>query len=111
MRILSGMLPVIGLVLYSGVALAGPDCTCRFAGADFSIGTCTCVTIGGKQKLACCDMVLNNTSWKFGEGGCPVADGPAGDGHPDVADRDAGTSGKKSTQQASLPPVQASPVK
>ncbi|MEQ9327011.1 MAG: hypothetical protein RJQ21_06920 [Rhodospirillales bacterium] len=103
-------LPTLGLLMASSVALAGPNCTCRYAGADFGLGACTCITISGKSKLACCDMVMNNTSWKFGEGTCPVSQAP---------EQETDTAGKAgarpqsgdATQQAELPENAESAVK
>jgi hypothetical protein len=82
MRYLATAFVLVAGSFFAGMAQAGPDCTCRYAGADFHVGTCTCITIGGKAKLACCGMVLNNTGWKFGEGICPVAESEPDRGIP-----------------------------
>lgn len=50
------------------------QCTCRYAGQSYALGTCLCISRPGTgPQYACCGMVLNNTSWTFREGGCPVA--------------------------------------
>ena len=72
---------LVALVL-SGPALAAPDCTCRYSGLDFDVGTCTCIFISGQMKKACCGRVLNNTSWNFSSGECPGSEAPAGSSLP-----------------------------
>ena len=52
---------------------AGIPCTCRYAGAKFSVGTVTCIHTPTGDRLARCDMVLNNTSWTFLRDGCPIS--------------------------------------
>lgn len=103
-------LPTLCLLMASSVALAGPNCTCRYAGADFSLGSCTCITISGKSKLACCDMVINNTSWKFGEGTCPVSQAP-GQESDTTADTETRPPSGDATQQAALPEYPEKPAK
>ena len=102
MRIALKALPTLGLLMASSVALAGPNCTCRYAGADFGLGSCTCITISGQSRLACCDMVMNNTSWKFGEGSCPISQAPAKE-TTTVADTEIEPQSADTTQQAVLP--------
>ena len=58
---------VMGLV--SGAALAAlaaapawADCTCRAHGRDFGLGRTICLSTASGNRLATCDMVLNNTS-------------------------------------------------
>lgn len=76
--ILKGVSGLAGAALFviSATALAAPDCTCRYSGADFNVGSCTCMVISGELKRACCGRVLNNTSWNFNAGQCPVSDAP-----------------------------------
>lgn len=54
-------------------AMAGPNCTCRANGTKFEIGDIACITLPSGSKLAQCEMVLNNTSWKMLGGSCPTA--------------------------------------
>jgi hypothetical protein len=71
---------------------ASADCTCRAAGRDFDLGRSICMATATGFRLATCDMVLNNTSWRISSTPCVVAsaadearkDGPgvrAGHGH------------------------------
>jgi len=56
-----------------GSADARAECKCRSVGAVVALGECICVTRADGAQWACCDMVLNNTSWTFTEEGCPLA--------------------------------------
>ena len=49
-------------------------CTCRFQGVDFGLGEEICMKRPAGSTLARCEMVLNNTSWKFTEAPCPVTE-------------------------------------
>lgn len=49
------------------------SCTCRYKGQDYGIGESICLKGPGGMRMATCSMVLNNTSWKFSEGVCPVS--------------------------------------
>ena len=76
---------VIALVLI-GVWIAAtdavraePQCTCRYAGHSYSLETCVCLVTPGGPRMACCDQVLNNSSWTFTGDACPVASAPADD--------------------------------
>lgn len=110
MRKVLKALPAVGLLVVSSAALAGPNCTCRYAGADFGLGSCTCITISGKSKLACCGMVMNNTSWQFGEGSCPVSQAP--DQDTDTAGvTDTGRKSGDAGQRAELPGITDKPLK
>lgn len=51
-------------------------CTCRYAGEDYGQGQCACIDTGNGPRYACCGKVLNNSSWVFSQGRCPVALGP-----------------------------------
>jgi len=55
------------------VANAGPQCLCRYQGTFFKQGQCVCMRFGGSERMACCQQVLNNSSWSFRPGGCKVA--------------------------------------
>ncbi len=70
---LRGVLAAAGLtVALSASAVAAPNCTCRYGGEDYDLGNCICMQTPNGSRLSCCDMVLNNTSWTFSEGGCPI---------------------------------------
>jgi hypothetical protein len=56
------------------------ECTCRYAGLSFDQNTCVCMVNSSGQRFACCEKVLNNTSWSFKGDECPVAAAPQG--HP-----------------------------
>jgi hypothetical protein len=54
------------------------ECTCRYAGMSYEQNTCVCITTSSGQRFACCEKVLNNTSWSFKGGECPIAAAPHG---------------------------------
>ncbi len=54
-------------------ALADPNCTCRAEGVQATLGDTVCLNTASGPRLAQCQMVLNNTSWKFLPGDCPQA--------------------------------------
>lgn len=58
----------------ASAAFAGPNCTCRYKGQAYALESCVCLTTSEGPRLACCGMVLNNTSWKFTEKHCPVVE-------------------------------------
>lgn len=71
----------IGFLLFAGTITAiaaGPasaiDCTCRFRGANYNLGDLVCLKTANGLELAQCQMVLNNTSWKFLSEQCPVGE-------------------------------------
>jgi hypothetical protein len=49
------------------------DCTCRALGRDFDLGRSVCMPTPTGFRLATCDMVLNNTSWRISSTPCVVA--------------------------------------
>ncbi len=53
-------------------AMAGPNCTCRANGSKFEVGQIACITLPSGSRLAQCEMVLNNTSWKVLGDSCPT---------------------------------------
>ena len=68
------------IVLFVGnVAHAGPNCTCRYKGADVALGQSVCMKTPDGLRMARCDRVLNNTSWKITDGPCPFVQAPAPD--------------------------------
>ena len=52
---------------------AAADCTCRALGRDFDLGRSICLKTPTGFRLATCDMVLNNTSWRVSSTPCVVA--------------------------------------
>jgi hypothetical protein len=72
MRLLLGTLAAV-LALGSANAWAGTNCTCRAEGVQVTIGETVCLKTPSGLRLARCEMVLNNTSWKFLPGACPQA--------------------------------------
>ena len=52
---------------------AHPECTCRFKGADMSLGAQICIATASGLRMAECVMEQNITSWRAGQEGCPEA--------------------------------------
>ena len=76
LSIASGLLLALtGLVMLAAApaAIADPNCTCRYRGQSYTVKSCVCINRGDGPQLACCELVLNNTSWSFSAGGCPAA--------------------------------------
>ena len=71
-RLLAGaLLAGLGLAAAAGAASAGPNCTCRAAdGQKFEQGHVMCI----RGRLARCEMLLNNPTWKIIADSCPQAD-------------------------------------
>lgn len=66
------------LVLAVSVAAASSargqsNCVCRYAGQSYAQSTCVCIVTPDSARMACCDKVLNNSSWTFTGDGCPIA--------------------------------------
>jgi len=57
----------------AGTSIAGEDCTCRGNGQDVPEGQTVCLKTASGMKLARCERVLNNTSWKILDSDCPTA--------------------------------------
>jgi len=74
------MMRSLGLVAGTCVALAAPlasalaDCTCRAGGRNYELGQTACIGTTQGFRLAVCDMVLNNTSWRVTPDGCVAAE-------------------------------------
>ena len=68
------MLTAAGLLAgaLAAPAAADPNCKCRFQGTRYELGTVMCIM----GKLARCEMLLNNTSWKPIANTCPQASAP-----------------------------------
>jgi hypothetical protein len=69
------------IVVLSGTAIVSPanaadgiNCSCVANGQRIELGRLFCIkTASGKQFLARCERVLNNTSWTRLQDGCPTA--------------------------------------
>lgn len=57
----------------AGTSFAGENCTCRGNGQDIPEGQTVCLKTASGMKLARCERVLNNTSWKILDSDCPTA--------------------------------------
>jgi hypothetical protein len=71
---------LIGALLIAGALLAGAagahttrPCPCRHPGGVAPPGAVVCLDVDGKRSLARCEMVLNNSSWRFLGQPCPIA--------------------------------------
>lgn len=64
---------VLVLLAIAAPAFAGEKCVCRANGKNFEEGQVTCFRLPSGMKLARCERVLNNTSWKMLGDGCPSA--------------------------------------
>jgi hypothetical protein len=66
---------LIGGALLAGIAAAHTTlaCPCRYAGGVAPQGAVICLDVAGKRSLARCEMVLNNSSWRFLDQPCPIA--------------------------------------
>jgi len=76
MRLKSALIPLAvgtGIFISCGVAVSGENCTCRGNGRDIPEGETVCLKTASGMKLARCERVLNNTSWKILQSGCPTA--------------------------------------
>ena len=69
----------IGSVLIAGTLLVRAEahtthaCPCRYPGGIAPPGAVICLDVDGKRSLARCEMVLNNSSWRFLDESCPMA--------------------------------------
>ena len=63
---------LVGIGLFIGSAPALADCTCRARDVVANEGEVVCLNTPLGQRLARCDKVLNNTSWTFLQGTCPI---------------------------------------
>ena len=95
MRIKTALI-ILGLALLAAAESFAepPVCTCRYAGQSYLEGTCVCIVTSNGARRACCNKVLNNTSWNFKGETCPVASAPG----PLVAETPPPWSPKKGTQ-------------
>lgn len=56
-----------------GSARGGPDCTCRYFGANYRLGETVCLRGPDGPRLARCSMALNNTTWQPLDRPCPTS--------------------------------------
>ena len=65
----------IAAALLAGAAGAHTThpCPCRYPGGVAPPGAVVCLDVNGKRSLARCEMVLNNSSWRFLDKPCPIA--------------------------------------
>ena len=69
---------LVGTMVALPVTVRGePQCTCRYAGQSYALEACVCLVTPAGARMACCDQVLNNSSWTFTGDSCPVAHAPA----------------------------------
>ena len=73
MRITATLCATILFAANVGMSHAGENCTCRGNGQDIPEGQTVCLKTASGMKLARCERVLNNTSWKFLDSDCPTA--------------------------------------
>ncbi|HTV67035.1 MAG TPA: hypothetical protein VMF90_00720 [Rhizobiaceae bacterium] len=67
-------LALLTALAFVGLTLpAMADCKCRANGRVFSHGQVVCLKLPTGTQLARCGMVLNNSSWKKIQDGCPEA--------------------------------------
>lgn len=52
---------------------AAAECTCRYGGQSYALASCVCIATPEGPRMACCDKVLNNSSWTFSREICPIA--------------------------------------
>ena len=71
--IIAAVLSLNGLLAFHGPAFAGPECTCRHEGGDVAEGQTACIKSPNGMKMARCEKVLNNTSWKILDTPCPYS--------------------------------------
>ncbi len=64
----------IATLTAASFASGEPNCTCRYKGQSYALDSCVCLSTSDGPRMACCGMVLNNTSWKFTKQHCPVVE-------------------------------------
>jgi hypothetical protein len=79
---MTGLIKHLHLTAYAALTLAtstaatsaAPNCQCVTKGQRVDLGTVICLEVSPSVRyLARCERVLNNTSWKKLEEGCPSA--------------------------------------
>ncbi len=72
-KALARLLVVLPLLAPVAAAAAGHQCQCLYRGQRFDQGALVCIKVDGTDRMARCDMALNNSSWTFLRSGCPTA--------------------------------------
>ena len=79
---------IAALALLATATATGPiaaegdrRCDCRYDGRSFEQGACLCIVTPSGPRYACCEKVLNNSSWSFKDNRCPVAAAPPAAGN------------------------------
>ena len=67
---------VLAMAILAHPALSADNCSCRGNGEDIPEGQTICLKTASGAKLARCERVLNNTSWKILGNECPTASLP-----------------------------------
>ena len=52
-------------------AAATPDCKCRYFGQFYNLGERVCIKTPDGLRVARCELMLNNSSWKILNQRCP----------------------------------------
>jgi hypothetical protein len=71
--LIGGLLIAASLLVGAAGAHTTHPCPCRYAGGVAPPGAVVCIEVDGKRSLARCEMVLNNSSWRFLDRPCPIA--------------------------------------
>jgi hypothetical protein len=73
-QVQSAAYALMALAMSAASAFAAPDCQCVSKGQRVDLGTVICLEVSPSVRyLARCERVLNNTSWKKLDEGCPSA--------------------------------------
>ena len=67
---------IVAMAVLAHPALSADNCSCRGNGEDIPEGQTVCLKTASGVKLARCQRVLNNTSWKILDKDCPTASLP-----------------------------------
>jgi hypothetical protein len=85
MKIRSALIPsAMASAMAAWPALAAPESLAN--GKSFQLGQSACLKVAGKDHLARCEMVLNNTSWTKVEDTCPENGVPPHSGTEPISD-------------------------
>lgn len=67
------------------VSFADIKCECRYFGNYVPVGSKICINTPEGARMAKCEMMLNNPTWQFEEGECPLAYNIPPDGAPNIS--------------------------
>ncbi len=87
-RFITTLLPrwvAVAAMLTASNGMAFAECLCRANGRTYEQGQIACLALTGEKQLARCEMVLNNSSWKKIQNGCPEATGGSTGSRADLA--------------------------